>query len=189
MYWRFGVAVSVCFGLANSRNCSGYHGQGAEALHPRTPRRLATDRTDCAPGYVQTQLARAMFVTAGGQAPAGLPTETARATFFGHRTPGGGRSGSRRCFHHETIDSIPPARSSTPKPRLPPAGVFFVANRDSGAIRQGCAFDTGRCRHMRRRNPQLHDRQMSARSPKTPPPMVLHPPGEAKASKELCSCP
>ena len=44
-----------------------------------------------------------MFVTAGGTAAAGRPAETDRATFFGHRTPGGGRSGSRRCFHHETI--------------------------------------------------------------------------------------
>jgi hypothetical protein len=77
-----------------------------------------------------------------------------RATFFGHRTPGGGRSGSRRCFHHETIDRIPPARSSTPKTPVPPAGVSFIANRDSGSIWQGCAFDTGRCRHMSRRNPQ-----------------------------------
>src|SRR5207248_2111347 len=34
-----------------------------------------------------------------------------------------------------------------------------------------------------------HDRQMSPPSRKTPLPMVVHPPGEAKASKELCSCP
>src|SRR5438477_9501139 len=34
-----------------------------------------------------------------------------------------------------------------------------------------------------------HDRQMSPPSRKTPLPMIVHLPGEAKASKELCSCP
>src|SRR5437764_15259488 len=34
-----------------------------------------------------------------------------------------------------------------------------------------------------------HDRQMSPPSRKTPLPWVVHLPGEAKASKELCSCP
>ena len=34
-----------------------------------------------------------------------------------------------------------------------------------------------------------HDLQMSPPSRRTPPPMVVHLPGEAKASKELCSCP
>src|SRR5947209_16773499 len=42
-----------------------------------------------------------------------------------------------------------------------------------------------------RRCPTRHarDRQMSPPSRKTPLPMVVHPPGEEKASKALCSSP
>ena len=100
-------------------------GNGAAAIYPRTTRRLATDRTARASAYVQTQPARPMLVTAGGPAAAGRPTETARATFFGHRTPGGGRSGWRRCFHHDTIDRISPCSIVDPKNPGSPSRGFF----------------------------------------------------------------
>src|ERR1700746_3602739 len=50
---------------------------------------------------------------------------------------------------------------------------------------------TGPAASPARRGPtrHAHDRQMSPPSRKTPLPMVVHPAGEAKASKELCSCP
>src|SRR3954467_4998751 len=50
---------------------------------------------------------------------------------------------------------------------------------------------TGPAASQARRCPtrHAHDRQMSPPSRKTPLPMVVHPPGEVKASNDLCSCP
>src|SRR6516165_7568841 len=92
----------------------------------------------------------------GGPAAAGLPAATPNATLVDivHRRLDGGADGvfpvTRRSIAFPPCSIVDP-----PKPPVPPTGFFFIGNRNSGSIRLDCAFDTGRCRHMRRRNPRL----------------------------------
>src|SRR5271170_6734275 len=61
--------------------------------------------------------------------------------------------------------------------------------RPASDIRRRMAADPAASRARRCPTRHAHDRQMSPPSRRTPPPMVVHLPGEAKASKALCSCP
>jgi hypothetical protein len=63
----------------------------------------------------------------------GHPAAALHATICGHRTLGGGRSGSRRCFDDEAIDRISPLLDRRPQNPGSPDRGFFIGNRDSGS--------------------------------------------------------
>src|SRR5436190_22656174 len=74
----------------------------------------------------------------------GHPAPTPDASICGHRTPGGGRSGSRRCFlGRDDRSHFPLARSSIFENPGSPAGVFSLPERlsvsdgEAGADGQG----------------------------------------------------
>jgi len=71
------------------------------------------------------------------------------------RTPGRWTARPRRCFYDKASDAFPPCSIVDPKTPFPQPGFSSWEPCDSGSIRHGCTFDTGRCRHMRRRNPRL----------------------------------